>query len=152
MSLQSCRVSNLLIWTCVASCDEFCIFKKLYVETFRILPWFMHCQQGEKFVHDLGTWEHLEGVQSGSGSFWKVWCKAGLLGRSNRPQAVRSQRGGLTAQGRRSNHPGQSEQVFALCCIPMLHRCIGLGGVCFGSGGDCICAGGALCVVRAFFW
>jgi hypothetical protein len=28
----------LLIWTCVASCDEFCIFEKLYVETFRILP------------------------------------------------------------------------------------------------------------------
>jgi hypothetical protein len=25
--------------------------------------------KGEKFVHDLGTWEHLEGVQSGSGSF-----------------------------------------------------------------------------------
>jgi hypothetical protein len=25
--------------------------------------------KGEKFVHDLGTWEHLEGVQSGSGRF-----------------------------------------------------------------------------------
>jgi hypothetical protein len=25
--------------------------------------------KGEKFVHDLGTWEHLEGIQSGSGMF-----------------------------------------------------------------------------------
>jgi hypothetical protein len=40
------------------------------------------------------------------------------------PQAVRSQRGGLTAQGRRSNRPGQSEQVFLFvafpCCIAAL--------------------------------
>jgi hypothetical protein len=35
------------------------------------------------------------------------------LGRSNRPQAVRSQRGGLTAQDRWSNRSGQSEKVFA---------------------------------------
>jgi hypothetical protein len=53
---------------------------------------------------------------------------------------------------RRSNHLGQSEQDFALCCIPVLHCCIGSGGVCFGSGGACICAGGALCVVRALDW
>jgi hypothetical protein len=25
--------------------------------------------KGESFVHDLGTWEHLEGVPIGSGSF-----------------------------------------------------------------------------------
>jgi hypothetical protein len=25
--------------------------------------------KGEKFVHDLGIWEHLEGVPIGSGSF-----------------------------------------------------------------------------------
>jgi hypothetical protein len=50
---------------------------------------------------------------------------------------------------RRSNRPGQSEQFFALCCIPVLHCCICSGGVCFGSGGACICAGGALCGVRA---
>jgi hypothetical protein len=29
MSLRSCSVSNLLIWTCVASCREFCILEKL---------------------------------------------------------------------------------------------------------------------------
>jgi hypothetical protein len=36
MSLQSCRVSNLLILTCVASCDEFCILEKLSVACFKI--------------------------------------------------------------------------------------------------------------------
>jgi hypothetical protein len=55
--------------------------------------------------------------------------------------------GGLTAQCKRTNCHGQSEQDFALCCIPVLHCCIGSGEVCFGSGGVCICAGGALCVV-----
>jgi hypothetical protein len=25
--------------------------------------------KGEKFVHDLGTWEHFEGVPTGSGKF-----------------------------------------------------------------------------------
>jgi hypothetical protein len=74
------------------------------------------------------------------------------MGRPNRPQAVRCVVGGLTAWGRRSNRPGQSEQFFALCCIPMLHCCIGSGGVCFGLGGACICAGGALCGVRALVW
>jgi hypothetical protein len=68
------------------------------------------------------------------------------------PKAVRSQRGGLTAQGRQSNRPGQSEQVFSLCCIPMLHHCIGSGGVCFGSGESCICAGGAVGVVPSLDW
>jgi hypothetical protein len=57
-------------------------------------------------------------------------------------QAVRSQRGGLTAHGMRSNRPRQSELVFALCCIPLLHCCTGSGGVFFGPGGACICAGG----------
>jgi hypothetical protein len=71
------------------------------------------------------------------------------MGRSNHPQAVSCVVGGLTAWGRRSNRPGQSEQFFALCCIPRLHCCIGSGGVCFGSGGACICVGGALCGVRA---
>jgi hypothetical protein len=45
--------------------------------------------KGEKFVHALGTWECLEGVPIGSGKFCAVWCRAGLMGRSNRPQAVR---------------------------------------------------------------
>jgi hypothetical protein len=57
------------------------------------------------------------------------------MGRSNRPQAVRRSAGGLTALYRWSNRPGQSEQFFALCCIPVLHCCICSGGVCFGSGG-----------------
>jgi hypothetical protein len=72
------------------------------------------------------------------------------MGRSNRPQAVRCVVGSLTAWGRRSNCPGQSEQFFALCCFPVLNCCICSRGVCFGLGGACICAGGALCGVRAF--
>jgi hypothetical protein len=39
-------------------------------------------------VHDLGTLEHMEGVQIGSGKFRAVWCRAGHMGRSNRPPAV----------------------------------------------------------------
>jgi hypothetical protein len=33
--------------------------------------WLVSCivNKGEKFVLVLGAWEHLEGVQSGSGSF-----------------------------------------------------------------------------------
>jgi hypothetical protein len=46
MSIRSYRVSNLLIWTCVASYVEFCLFEKLQAEFFAFLAWFMHCQQG----------------------------------------------------------------------------------------------------------
>jgi hypothetical protein len=106
--------------------------------------------RGEKFVHDLGTWEHLEGVPIGLGNFWAVWCRVGHMGQSNRSQAVRCLVGGLTAYWRWSNRLGQSEQNFARCCIFVLHCCIGSEGVCFGSGGACICAGGAFCVVRSF--
>jgi hypothetical protein len=92
------------------------------------------------------------------GGFWKVFqlvrgvfekFGAGSVswGGLTAPLAVRCLVGGLTAWCRRSNRPRQSEQVFVPCCIPMLHSCIGSGGVCFGSGVACICAGGALCVV-----
>jgi hypothetical protein len=100
-------------------------------------------------VHALGTSECLEGVSIGSGKLWAVWCRAGFLGRSNRPHAVSCCQGGLTTLCRRSYRPGLSEQIFALCCIPVLHCCIGSGGVCFGSGGACICAGGAFCGAKA---
>jgi hypothetical protein len=36
--------------------------------------------KGEKFVHDLGTWELMEGVQSGSAVFGETFA-----GRSNLP-------------------------------------------------------------------
>jgi hypothetical protein len=89
------------------------------------------------------------------GSVWKVFqlvrANFGQFGAGpvswgglTAPKAVRCGTGGLTALYRRSNHPGQSEQVFALCCFPALHYCICSGGVCFGSGG-------ALCGVRALF-
>jgi hypothetical protein len=67
-----------------------------------------------------------------SGSVWKVFqlfreifeqFGAGPVswGGLTAPQAVRSGTGGLTALYRQSNRPGQSEQVFALCCISALH-------------------------------
>jgi hypothetical protein len=145
MSLLTCRVSNFLIWECVAPCDEFCIFEKLYVETFRILPWFMHCQQRGEVCAWFGNLGTFGRCSNSYGSFWKVWCRSGLMGRSNRPQAVRWPIGGLTARCRRSNRARQSEQCFSLCCIPMLHCCIGLGGVCFGSWGACMCRRSYLC-------
>jgi hypothetical protein len=55
------------------------------------------------------------------------------MGRSN-PPGGQMFAGGLTAWCKRSNRPGQSEQNFVLCCIPLLHCCIVSGGVCFGSG------------------
>jgi hypothetical protein len=42
--------------------------------------------------------------------------------------------GGLTAWGKRSNRPGKSEQVIALCCIPVLHCCICSGGCALAQG------------------
>jgi hypothetical protein len=57
-----------------------------------------------------------------------------------RPQAVRCVIGGLTAWGRRSNRPGQSEQFFSLCCIPVLHCCI--------CSGECALAQGELAYVQ----
>jgi hypothetical protein len=58
-------------------------------------------KKGEKFVHALGTWERLEGVPIGSGKFWAVGCRAGLLGRSSRPP-------GGQMRHMRSNRPVQA--------------------------------------------
>jgi hypothetical protein len=79
------------------------------------------------------------------GSIWKVFKVVQAIfekfgagpvswGGLTAPQAVRSQRGGLTAQGMWSNCPGQCEQDFALCCIPMLHHCIDSGGCALAQG------------------
>jgi hypothetical protein len=142
--------------TCSFGHASHLVMNFLYLRSY-MLKLFAFCldscivNKGEKFVHVLGTWEHFEGVPIGSSKFWAVWCRA-VKGRSNAPQAVRCLVGNLTAQCRRSNPPRQSEQVFALCCIPMVHCCIGSRGVWFGPGGACICAGGALCVVRPLDW
>jgi hypothetical protein len=44
--------------------------------------------KGEKCVHDLGTWELMEGVQSGSAIFRKVFCRAVTWGGLTSPGAV----------------------------------------------------------------
>jgi hypothetical protein len=91
------------------------------------------------------------------GSIWKVlqlvWAVFEKFGAGSvswggltAPQPVRCSVGGLTTWCRRSNCPGHSEQNFALCCILMLHSCIGSRGVCFGSGGSLhMCRGSFLC-------
>jgi hypothetical protein len=96
------------------------------------------------------------------GSFWKVfqlvWAIFEQLGAGpvtwgglTAPQAVKWVVGSLTAWWGWSNRPGHGEQIFALCCIPVLHCCIGSGGVCFGSGGACICAGELFVVFELWF-
>jgi hypothetical protein len=66
------------------------------------------------------------------GSTWKVFQLIRVVfekfgtgpvswGGLTAPQAVRWQVGCLTARCRQSNHPGQSEEDFALCCIPVVH-------------------------------
>jgi hypothetical protein len=50
--------------------------------------------------------------------------------------------GGLTAWGRRSNRPGQSEQVFARCCIAAFVQ-----GECALAQGKLAYVHGELCVV-----
>jgi hypothetical protein len=67
------------------------------------------------------------------------------MGRSNRPQAVSCVVGGLTAWGRRSNHPGQSEQFFC----SLLHSRVALlhwfrGGVLWLRGSLHMCRGSSL--------
>jgi hypothetical protein len=70
------------------------------------------------------------------------------MGRSNRPQAVRWSAGGLTALYRRSNRPGQSEQVFALCCIAAFVQ----GECALAQGELAYVQGGVFCGVRASLW
>jgi hypothetical protein len=119
----------------------------------------MHCQQGGEvcacFGH-LGVFGRCSNwfgqilrFQLVRANFEQFGAGPVTWGSLTATQAVSCVVGGPTAWGRLSNRPGQSEQFFALCCIPVVHCCIGSGGVCFGSGGACICAGGALCGVRA---
>jgi hypothetical protein len=81
----------------------------------------------EKFGAGPVSWGGL------TASFWKVWCRVGLLGQSNRPQAIRSQRGDLTALGKVS-------RIFLFvafpCCITALVQ------------GECALAQGELAYVQ----
>jgi hypothetical protein len=145
MSIRTYRVSNLLIWTCVASYVEFCLFEKLEVESFAFLAWFMHCQQGGK-----------------------VWAWNGLL------DAFRRFSGGFEPflgsgvhRSDWSRSPVWPVRVLVLftCCTPVwlvvLTSLTGQGWVvaaapfqvmfCMHSSrGSCMCAGGALCGFSSF--
>jgi hypothetical protein len=107
-------------------------------------------------IHALSTRGRSLCMIWAPGSIWKVFqlvranferFGAGPVpwGGLTAPLAVSCVVGGLTALGKVS-------RFFALCCILVLHCCIGSGGVRFGSRGACICAGGALCGVRALVW
>jgi hypothetical protein len=69
MSLRSYRVSNLLIWTCVASYVEFCLYEKLLVEGLHF--WLDSCivNKGEKVELELAYCMLLECFQVVSGYF-----------------------------------------------------------------------------------
>jgi hypothetical protein len=84
MSIRSYRVSNLIIWTCVASYVEFCLFDKLQVDFF-LHFWLDSCivHKGEKFELELACCMHLEGFQVVSSLFWALVC-TGLNCRGHR--------------------------------------------------------------------
>jgi hypothetical protein len=74
------------------------------------------------------------------------------LGRSNRPQAVISQRGGLTAQGMRSNRPGHVSRFLLFVALPCCIAALVQGECALAHGELAYVHGGALCVVRALDW
>jgi hypothetical protein len=57
-------------------------------------------------MHDLGTWELIEGVRSGS-----VVFRENFAGRSNLPGGGHMTRGSLTTLCRRFNRPIQLELI-----------------------------------------
>jgi hypothetical protein len=73
------------------------------------------------------------------------------LGRSNRPQAVRSGAGGLTALCRRSNRPGHVEQFLLFAALPC---CIAafVQGKCAVAQGELAYVQGELFVVFEFWF
>jgi hypothetical protein len=97
MSIRSYRLSKLLIWTCVASYVEFCLFEKLYVEFLAFLAWFMHCQQGGEvwawngllhtfrrfpsgFELFLSSGNFPCGISLTGGGHRSDWCSSQVLG------------------------------------------------------------------------
>jgi hypothetical protein len=92
MSIRTYRVSNFLIWTCVASYVEFCLFEKLWVESFAFLAWFMDCQQGGEVWAWNGLLEAFRRFSGGFEPFSGLWCApvwlvevTGLTGQSAGP-------------------------------------------------------------------
>jgi hypothetical protein len=94
MSLRSYRVSNLLIWTCVASYVEFCLVRSSRLKVLHF--WLDSCiaNKGEKFDLEMACWMHLESFQVVSSHFWALvctgltrsecWSRAHVQHRSNR--------------------------------------------------------------------
>jgi hypothetical protein len=152
MSIRSYRVLNLLIWTCVASFVEFCLFEKLYVECFAFLAWFMHCQQGG----EVWAWNALLDAFRRFSSGFEPFLGSGVQ-RSDRSRSpVWPVRVLVLCTCWAPVWPvvvtGLTGVSWSCCNYPVFKRfaCIRPGGVSFGSGGTCICAGGALCGCSSF--
>jgi hypothetical protein len=69
MSIRSYRVPNLLIWTRVASYGEFCLFEKLYVESFAFFGLIHAVSTRGKFELEMACCTLLEGFQVVSSYF-----------------------------------------------------------------------------------
>jgi hypothetical protein len=96
MSIRSYRVSNLLIWACVASYVEFCLFEKSRLKFLHFLAWFMHCQQGAEVWAWIGLLHAFKKFPSG----FELFLSSGSF-----PGGI-----GLTGEGHRSDRC--SSQVF----------------------------------------
>jgi hypothetical protein len=152
MSIWSYRVSNLLIWTCVASYVEFCLFEKLCVESFAFLAWFMHCQQkGEvwawnglldAFRRFSGGFEPFlgSGVHRSDGSRSPVWPVRVLVLFTCCTPVWPVVLTGLTGES----------WVVAAALFEVEFCMHSSRGSCIGSGGACMCVGGALCGFSSF--
>jgi hypothetical protein len=157
MSLRSYRVSNLLIWTCVASYVEFFLFDELSVEGFAFLASFMHCQQGGEVWAWIGLLHAFIRFPSGfelflsSGSFPGG---IGLTGEGHRSDRCSSQvLGDLVHRSDRWCWPvwPVRAELLQLLCFHQVVCMHSSRGSCIGSGGACMCAGGALCVFELWF-
>jgi hypothetical protein len=148
MSLRSYRVSNLLIWTCVASYVNFVYLRSSRLNFSHF--WLDSCivNKGEKFELVLGYWVHLEGFQAVSSHFWAL-CVTGLTGRGHRCDwleccPVHMLGTGLTGGGDRSD---RSELSWCSCSVFIKwFACIRPGGVALVQG-EHACVQGELFVV-----
>jgi hypothetical protein len=143
MFIRSYRVSNLLIWSCVASCGEFCLFRssRLNISEF----WLDPC-----IVNKGGCLCMLWAL----GSIWKVFKVVWTVFGKVCVQGGQTPWGGLTGPGRRFYRPGQRASVCSLTCISKLHFRHWSKGSVLWLNGACICVGELLCefVVCLLWW
>jgi hypothetical protein len=155
MSLQCYRVSNLLIWTCVSSYVEFCLFQKLQVAFFVFLAWFMHCQQGGEVRAWIGLLQAFRRFPSVFELFFSSDSFLGginLTGEGHRSDRCSSQvLGDLVHWSDRWGWPvwPVRAELLQLLCFMKWFTCIRPGGVALVQG-ELACVQGELFVVSSF--